>query len=121
MFPRRDLLQHLQFVEGSGERLDVINPATKEKIASVHVAGKKEVDAAVDAAEKAWPAWADSPPEVRAKAMHKLADLVEENAEALAAVQTSEMGRLFAEAMFVLIKKFSPLEYLLIHESSSQV
>ncbi|PPQ93615.1 hypothetical protein CVT25_000949 [Psilocybe cyanescens] len=82
-----------KFVEGSGERLSVINPATKETIASVHIAGPKEVDAAVDAAEKAWPAWADGDPSTRAKAMHKLANLVEENVESLALAQTMEMGK----------------------------
>ncbi|KAH9481979.1 Aldehyde dehydrogenase [Psilocybe cubensis] len=82
-----------KFVEGNGERIDVINPATKQKIASVHVAGQKEVDAAVDAAEKAWPAWADGDPSIRSRAMLKLADLVEENANILGQAQSLEMGK----------------------------
>lgn len=90
-----------QFVEGSGERLDVVNPATKEKITSVHVAGAKEVDAAVDAAEKAWPAWANGDPSIRAKALNKLADLVEGNADSLAMAQTVEMGKVIHESMCV--------------------
>ncbi|PPQ94687.1 hypothetical protein CVT25_009542 [Psilocybe cyanescens] len=86
-------LERQVFVEGRGERLTVTNPATKETIASVHVAGAKEVDEAVAAAEKAWPTWADGDPAVRAKALHKLADLMDENANPLGLAQTSEMGK----------------------------
>ncbi|KDR84659.1 hypothetical protein GALMADRAFT_151449 [Galerina marginata CBS 339.88] len=87
-----------QFVEGSGEKIDVINPATKEKIASVHAAGAKEVDLAVDAAEKAWPAWADGDPSVRTKALFKLSELIEANGEELKLAQTMEMGKSITES-----------------------
>lgn len=79
--------------------LAVINPATKEKIASVHVAGTKEVDAAVDAAEKAWPAWANGDPATRAKVLNKVADLVEENASSIASVLSTEMGKTLSHCM----------------------
>ncbi|KIK53243.1 hypothetical protein GYMLUDRAFT_207419 [Collybiopsis luxurians FD-317 M1] len=81
------------FVEGNGTFIDVINPTNKEKVASVHVAGSEEVDRAVEAAEKAWPAWANCDPAIRAKALNKLADLIEENSNVLGMAQTIEMGR----------------------------
>ncbi|PPQ94688.1 hypothetical protein CVT25_009543 [Psilocybe cyanescens] len=118
----RELVDHtieayMGFVEGSGERIDVINPATKEKIASVHVAGQKEVDAAVEAAEKAWPAWADGDPSTRARAMHKLADLVDENADALGLAQSLEMGKPIKDSVYAYA--LSTHEYKEIHGKTS--
>lgn len=83
------------------ERIVIVNPATKQQIASVHAAGAKEVDAAVDAAEKAWPAWADCDAASRAKAFNKLGDLVDEHADRLGTVQSMEMGKPVAQSMYV--------------------
>lgn len=76
----------------------MVNPATKEQVALVHTAGAKEVDEAVDAAEKAWPAWANGNPTIRASVLNKLADLIELNADALAEAQTTEMGKPLSQA-----------------------
>jgi malonate-semialdehyde dehydrogenase (acetylating) / methylmalonate-semialdehyde dehydrogenase len=46
----------------SGRRADVFNPATGAVTGKVALANSSEVDAAVAAAHKAFPAWADMPP-----------------------------------------------------------
>uniref|UniRef100_A0A8H7XRG9 Aldehyde dehydrogenase domain-containing protein n=1 Tax=Psilocybe cubensis TaxID=181762 RepID=A0A8H7XRG9_PSICU len=88
-----------EFVEGNGDMITVINPATKETIASVHVAGASEVDTAVDKAEKAWPAWANGDPSIRAKVLNKVADVVEENVNSIATVLSSEMGKILSDCI----------------------
>lgn len=94
-----DEVELFQFVDGNGDRISVVNPANKEQVASVHVAGLAEVNAAVEAAEKAWPAWDGSDPAFRAKVLNKLADLIEENAATLALAQTIEMGRPYTQSL----------------------
>ncbi len=55
-----------EFVDaGSGETMEVLNPATGEVIAEVPRAGEKDVDRAVAAAERAWLTWREKTPKDR--------------------------------------------------------
>ena len=63
-------------VEGGME--DVINPATGSVIASAPLSTKADVDAAVAAAKGAFDGWAATPPGERARALLRIADLIEE-------------------------------------------
>jgi len=56
--------------------------------------GATEVDAAVSAAKAAFPAWAALGPEGRGAILHRIADLVEQNLETLAAIETLDNGGL---------------------------
>src|SRR5712691_8672037 len=77
----------------SGETMDVINPATGEVIAEVPRGGAEDVDLAVEAAAKALPAWLDTTPKERSELLHKLADVLEENAEELAQLESRNVGK----------------------------
>ena len=59
----------------------------------IHAAGEADIDAAVDAAEKAFKgAWGQKDPTDRAKAMYKFADLIREKAGEIAKLETRAMG-----------------------------
>src|SRR5579862_2445707 len=77
----------------SGETMEVINPATGETIASVPSCGVEDVDRAVSAAKDALPAWLDTTPKERSELLHKLADVLEENAEELALLESRNVGK----------------------------
>ncbi|MBV8480327.1 MAG: aldehyde dehydrogenase family protein, partial [Actinobacteria bacterium] len=77
----------------SGETMEVINPATGETIAVVPRCGAEDVDRAVDAAKKALPAWLDATPKERSELLHKLADVLDENAEELAQIESRNVGK----------------------------
>src|SRR6266567_7123096 len=77
----------------SGETMEVINPATGETIAEVPSCGAEDVDRAVEAAAKALPAWLDTTPKERSELLHKLADVLEENAEELAQLESRNVGK----------------------------
>ncbi|MGH2932986.1 MAG: aminobutyraldehyde dehydrogenase, partial [Gaiellaceae bacterium] len=77
----------------SGETMEVINPATGETIAEVPRCGAEDVDRAVEAAAKALPAWLDVTPKVRSELLHKLADVIDENAEELAQLESRNVGK----------------------------
>ncbi|MDX6414044.1 MAG: aminobutyraldehyde dehydrogenase, partial [Gaiellaceae bacterium] len=73
--------------------IDVVNPATGETIASVPNASADDVDAAVERAKKALPDWLDATPGERAELLLKLADVISDNAEELAQVESQNVGK----------------------------
>ena len=77
----------------SGETMEVINPATGETIAEVPRCGAEDVDRAVEAAATALPAWLDITPKDRSELLLELADVIEENAEELAQIESRNVGK----------------------------
>jgi len=78
--------------------LDVKNPATGAVQAKVPLSTAGDVDAAVRAAEEAFPAWSATPPVVRARYLFKLKQVFDEHKEEVAAICTSEHGKTLAES-----------------------
>ncbi len=70
-----------------------VNPATEEVIAEVHEAGEEGVDAAVRSARDAFADWRDVDPHRRSELLWRLADLIEEHADELAALETRDNGK----------------------------
>ena len=96
------LLRVDSYINGSwiagSKRFAVANPATGEVIAEVADLGAAEVTAAIDAAVPAQREWAKRTAKDRAMVMRKWFDLVIANAEDLAVILTTEMGKPLAEA-----------------------
>jgi acyl-CoA reductase-like NAD-dependent aldehyde dehydrogenase len=78
--------------------LTVVNPATEAAIAELPQAGVTEVDAAVGRARAAFPGWRDVTPADRARLLRRLASLVEEHGEDLAALETRNVGKPIADS-----------------------
>ena len=77
---------------------DVINPATGVRIGTTPVMGAGETRRAIDAANKAWPAWRAKTAKERSAIMRKWAELQLAHAEDLALILTSEQGKPLAES-----------------------
>ena len=75
-----------------GERIDVVNPATEEVIASVPAGTPADADAAVRAAAAAFPSWAATPLAERVAAVGRINDGLRARSEELAATITAEVG-----------------------------
>ena len=75
--------------------------SNEQEIASVYAATADDVDTAAKAARKALydPSWRDLPATERGKLMRRLADLVEENRETLATVETWDNGKPYSVAL----------------------
>ena len=71
-----------------------LSPLDAEPIAEVARGGEREAELAVAAATQAFPAWAALGPEGRAAHLHRLADLIDENVDRLAAVECADMAML---------------------------
>jgi len=82
----------------SGRFGDVFNPNTGEIQARVGLASDAEVDAAVQAALAAQPAWAAVNPQRRARVMFEFKRLVEANMQPLAELLSSEHGKVIADS-----------------------
>jgi betaine-aldehyde dehydrogenase/aminobutyraldehyde dehydrogenase len=77
----------------SGGTMEVLNPATGEAIAEVPKGNEQDVERAVDAATKALPDWLDKTPKDRMELLLKLADLIDENADELARLESQNVGK----------------------------
>jgi acyl-CoA reductase-like NAD-dependent aldehyde dehydrogenase len=78
--------------------LTVINPATEQPIAELHQAGVEETDEAVVRAKHAFPEWRAVAPVDRSRLLRRLATLVEEHSEELAAIESQNVGKPIAGA-----------------------
>lgn len=82
----------------SGDRLEVVNPATGEPIAEVASAGPDDGTLALDSAVSAAGGWARTPGRLRAEILRRAFDLINAEAENIALLITLEMGKPLAES-----------------------
>jgi acyl-CoA reductase-like NAD-dependent aldehyde dehydrogenase len=77
----------------AGGRTDVVDPATGEVVTTVARGQAADVDAAVAAARAALPAWRATPAPERARVLLRMAALVREHADEIAAVESLDVGK----------------------------
>ena len=94
----------------AAEYVDVTNPATGELLARTPLSTAAEVDAAVQAAAEAFPAWRRTPPGERVQYLFKLKNLLEEHLDELSRLITTENGKTFAEAKAELRRAIENVE-----------
>jgi len=87
-----------EWVESKGEIIDVVNPVNCQTIARVPISTKDEIDAAVKAAQEAYPDWRRTTPVARARCLFRLKELLEENFEEVSRIQTQEHGKTIDES-----------------------
>ncbi len=76
----------------------VLNPSDGSPLAQVAMAGEKEVDLAITAAAKAFPAWSALSPGDRAQLLHRFADALEKHSAELAQLESLDVGKPIAAA-----------------------
>ena len=94
---KTDALINGQWVAGNS-RFDVLDPATGHKLADVANLGSAEAEAAIEAANAAWPAWRTKTAKERSIILRKWYDLLMANQEDLGRIMTAEQGKPFPEA-----------------------
>lgn len=85
-----------KWVDAKGcEKIDVLNPATANKLTEIYAGNASHVDQACQAAQKAFDnsGWATMPVKERSAILMKLADLLEENAEVLGKLESLDVGK----------------------------
>lgn len=97
----RDLLNYIdgKWTGKELDKIDVINPATGERIGTVPNGGEKETQEAIEAAHKAFPEWSKRTAESRGELLRKFYSLMIENEETLAKLMTEENGKPLKESL----------------------
>ncbi|MGX5832460.1 NAD-dependent succinate-semialdehyde dehydrogenase [Mesorhizobium sp. 43Arga] len=99
---RADLLEHRAFFGGQwidrNRVIEVLDPATGDKLINVAACDEKDVDLAVRAAREAFAVWRDMRPVERGGVLRAWADELRANANDLAVIMTAEQGKPLAEA-----------------------
>jgi succinate-semialdehyde dehydrogenase/glutarate-semialdehyde dehydrogenase len=94
---KTDGLINGQWVKGAG-RFDVTDPSNGSKLADVANLGPQDAEAAIAAANAAWPLWRSKTAKERSNLLRKWYDLLMANQEDLGRIMTSEQGKPFPEA-----------------------
>jgi aminomuconate-semialdehyde/2-hydroxymuconate-6-semialdehyde dehydrogenase len=77
----------------NGQYIPNINPATGEQYSLTPDSDSKDVDAAVAAAQAAFPKWSTTPAEERFRILNRIAELIDQNLDALALAETNDNGK----------------------------
>jgi len=102
-----------EFIESnSNETMDVINPATGEKIDTITFATTEEVNEAIEKSKHAQLEWEKVPQPTRAEHVKLLIPLLEQNKEELAQLYVKEQGKTLAEAQGEIDKSVQFIDYM---------
>lgn len=102
-----------EFIESnSNETMDVINPATGEKIDTITFATTEEVNEAIEKSKHAQLEWEKVPQSTRAEHVKLLIPLLEQNKEELAQLYVKEQGKTLAEAQGEIDKSVQFIDYM---------
>ncbi|APG63954.1 2-hydroxymuconic semialdehyde dehydrogenase [Tenacibaculum todarodis] len=91
----------------SDNYIDNYNPAIGEVYGQIPDSTKEDVEKAVEAAEKAFPSWSNTTLAIRSKILSKIADLIHQNLDKLAAAESKDNGKPLSLAKAIDIPRAS--------------
>lgn len=98
--------------DGEAGSMDVVNPATGAVIGQCPKASPAQLDAALKAADDAFPAWSRTSGAERHAVLRRAADLMRERAEDIARVITAEMGKPHAQGVGEILSAADTIDFL---------
>ena len=99
------------FVSPNAPLLDVYDPSSGKVLSRVPLSGARDVDAAVKAAQAAFPAWARTPIKERVQVLYRYKTLLEQHIDELSALITEENGKIAIEARAEILKAAELTEF----------
>lgn len=96
----------------SGKTFKSFDPSNGKPIAEFQEGNEKDVEKAVEAAEKAFPSWSSTPAPVRGEILLNVSSLLKKNKESLARLVTQEMGKVLNEARGDVQEAIDIFEYM---------
>lgn len=97
--------------EGSAPSIDVENPSTGERLARMPGAGEREIEQALAAAARAFPAWRRVPPQERCALLLRAAGWIRERAGPLSITMSMEQGKPLKESQSEVLRAAEHLEW----------
>ncbi|MEA5670739.1 aldehyde dehydrogenase family protein, partial [Pseudomonas sp. MH2] len=104
-------LIHGESVASGGRTAEVFNPATGQVIHQLELANRATVQAAIDSAKAAFPAWRNTPPAKRAQVMFRFKQLLEQNEARIAQMISEEHGKTLEDAAGELKRGIENVEF----------
>ncbi|EER40301.1 betaine-aldehyde dehydrogenase [Histoplasma capsulatum H143] len=96
----------------SGKHFQSIDPSNASVLADVEVSSNRDIDAAIDSARRAFPAWSQTPPAVRTRVLLRAAQILRARNDEIAKVETQDTGKPFSETSTVdVVTGADVLEY----------
>ncbi|GAB1212882.1 hypothetical protein ATERTT37_002031 [Aspergillus terreus] len=96
----------------SGKTFPTFNPSNATALAEIPVASHSDIDAAIAAADRAFPSWSQTPPIARARILHKAAAILRERNDEIAKVESLDSGKAYTETSTVdVVTGADVLEY----------
>ncbi|MBK4991153.1 CoA-acylating methylmalonate-semialdehyde dehydrogenase [Pseudomonas sp. S36] len=108
------IVQHLidgDLVTKGDRTTDVFNPSTGQAVRKVELASRATVQAAIDSAKAAFPAWRNTPPAKRAQVMFRFKQLLEQNEARIAQLISEEHGKTLEDAAGELKRGIENVEF----------
>jgi malonate-semialdehyde dehydrogenase (acetylating)/methylmalonate-semialdehyde dehydrogenase len=100
-----------EWISSDAASTPVFNPSTGEVIAQCPAGGSAEINAAVEAAAAAFPAWSETPAVERARIFFRYRQLIEDHFDRITATISREHGKTLAEARGDLFRGLENVEY----------
>jgi succinate-semialdehyde dehydrogenase / glutarate-semialdehyde dehydrogenase len=108
-----DLLIGGHSISGGGrDVIPVVNPATEEVVALVTAASNQDIADALDASEKAFASWRTTTPYQRAGLLKRVAEMIRDDAEALARILTIDQGKTLKESRIEIAVTADSIEWV---------
>ncbi|MBH3462670.1 CoA-acylating methylmalonate-semialdehyde dehydrogenase [Pseudomonas putida] len=104
-------LIHGESVASGGRTAEVFNPATGQVIHQLELANRATVQAAIDSAKAAFPAWRNTPPAKRAQVMFRFKQLLEQNEARISQMISEEHGKTLEDAAGELKRGIENVEF----------
>nr|XP_045014912.1 2-aminomuconic semialdehyde dehydrogenase isoform X2 [Jaculus jaculus] len=115
MAATKELLMLENFIGGKflpcNSYIDSYDPSTGEVYCKVPNSGKEEIEAAVEAAREAFPAWSSQSPQGRSQVLNRIADLLEQSLEEFAQAESKDQAGLISPwnlPLYLLTWKIAP-------------
>ncbi len=99
------------FHDGNGKQMDVLSPLTGDVISTLPLSGKSELDKAVEAAEKAFPAWSGKTLKERTQVFFRYRELLVKHRDELAKIVHEENGKTMDESYAEVDKSIELTEF----------
>ncbi len=111
MYDVKHFIDGHEFAGESQRTQPITDPALGVVVGSVRLATRSDVDAAVAAARRAFPAWANTPPLRRSRILNRFRGLLEDNADALAEIISREHGKVHDDALGEVTRGLEVVEF----------
>ncbi len=95
-----------------GSTFAVRNPATGELLANIPQATKDDVGAAIDAAERSFDIWSETPAPERAEILYKVGEMIRKDKLELAEALTIEEGKAFSESLAEIVEGYDTVMFI---------